>query len=85
MAKTLNGIVRSIGMQNTAVVEVSRRVPHKLYKKLLTRSKKYKVETEGKELNVGDSVRIEETKPLSKDKYFKLSAVITSVKEVKHG
>lgn len=84
MAKTLNGIVTSVGMKNTAVVEVFRQVPHPLYKKLLKRSKKYKIETEGKELTVGDLVRIVETKPVSKDKYFKLATVITSVKEAKH-
>lgn len=84
MAKTLKGIVTSVGMQNTATVEVFRKTPHPLYKKLLTRSKKFKIETEGKELAVGDTVRIIETKPLSKDKYFKLLEVVESVKEAKH-
>lgn len=84
MAKTLKGIVQSIGMQNTAVVEVFRKTPHPLYKKLLTRSKKYKVETEGKEVAVGDTVLITETKPLSKDKYFKLQEVVERIKEAKH-
>lgn len=84
MVKTLNGIVTSIGMKNTAVVEVFRRVPHPLYKKLLKRSKKYKVDTEGKEVSVGDFVQISETRPISKDKHFKLTRVITSVKEEKH-
>ncbi len=85
MAKTLNGKVTSTAMKNTIVVEVSFKVPHKLYKKLLARSKKYKVELDGKEAVIGDLVEIVETKPYSKDKYFKLSKVITSVKEVKHG
>jgi small subunit ribosomal protein S17 len=85
MAKTLNGIVTSTLMKNTIVVEVSFKVPHKLYKKLLTRSKKYKVELDTQEVTVGDRVEIIETKPYSKDKYFKLSKIITSVKEVKHG
>ncbi|MBI5044932.1 MAG: 30S ribosomal protein S17 [Candidatus Levybacteria bacterium] len=84
MAKTLKGFITSTGMNNTAVVEVFRQVPHPLYKKLLKRSKKYKVETEGKTLSVGDYVQIEETKPMSKDKYFKLVSIITSVKEVSH-
>lgn len=84
MAKTFNGKVTSVGMKNTIIVEVFRRVPHPLYKKLLTRSKKFKVETEGKSVSVGDLVKISETKPLSKDKYFKLEKVITSVKEAKH-
>jgi small subunit ribosomal protein S17 len=85
MAKTLNGIVTSVAMKNTIIVEVSFKVPHKLYKKLLTKSKKYKVELDGKEVAVGDRVEMVETKPYSKDKYFKLSKIITSVKEVKHG
>lgn len=81
MKKTFNGVVTSIAMKDTAVVEVFRQVPHPLYKKLQKRSKKYKVATEGNSLSVGDFVRIEETKPLSKDKHFRLAAVITSVKE----
>ncbi len=85
MAKTLNGIVTSVAMKNTIIVEVSFKVPHKLYKKLLTKSKKYKVELDGKEVAVGDRVEMVETKPYSKDKYFKLSKIITSVKEVRHG
>lgn len=84
MAKTLKGFVTSVGMKNTAVVEVFRQVPHPLYKKLLKRSKKYKIETGDASLSVGDFVVIEETKPLSKDKYFKFASVITSVKEAKH-
>ena len=84
MAKTLRGIVTSVAMKNTAVVEVFRKTPHPLYKKLLTRSKKFKIETEGKELTVGDTVRIVEIKPLSKDKHFKLLDIVESVKEAKH-
>jgi len=85
MAKTLKGLVTSVGMTNTIVVEVSAQVPHPLYKKLLKRSKKYKAETAGKALTVGDTVQIIETKPVSKDKYFKLDKVLISVKEEKHG
>ena len=70
MAKVLRGKVVSIKMQDTVVVEVTRHVPHKLYKKLLKRSKKYKVDSKGKTVAVGDSVRIAEIKPMSKDKYF---------------
>lgn len=84
MAKTLNGKVISVAMQHSAVVEVSFKVPHKLYKKLLARSKKYKVDTRETAVNVGDYVRIEETKPFSKDKYFKIQSIITPATEVKH-
>jgi len=72
MAKVLFGKVHSIKMQNTAIVEVSRLVPHPLYKKLLKRSKKFKIPTDGQELTVGQMVRIVETKPVSKGKYFAL-------------
>lgn len=84
MAKKLNGIVTSTKSLNTAVVQVSRRVPHPLYKKLIAKSKKYKIETAGVELTVGDVVVIEEIKPVSKDKYFKLLTITTSIREVKH-
>lgn len=72
MAKTLKGTVVATKMQNTAVVEVSWKAPHPLYKKLLKRSKKHKVDTTGFEVKVGDVVTIVETKPISKDKHFKL-------------
>lgn len=72
MNKILTGKVVSVGMQNTAVVEVIRKTPHPLYRKLLTRGKKYKVETKGKSLAVGEEVQIQETRPIAKDKHFVL-------------
>lgn len=87
MAKTLTGKVISTKMQNTIVVEVSRLLPHPLYKKLLKRSKKYKVDTAGQTVEVGKRVKIVETLPMSKDKHFKLASVLekthTVVKEAK--
>ncbi len=76
MNKTFEGEVVSLKMQNTAVVKITRRKPHQLYKRLLKRSKKYKVDTAGLSLNVGDRVRISETRPISKEKYFKVLEVI---------
>jgi small subunit ribosomal protein S17 len=64
-------------MQNTAVVEVSRRVPHPLYKKLLKVGKHFNVDTVGKTVEVGNEVKIVETKPVSKTKYFAIKEVIT--------
>jgi small subunit ribosomal protein S17 len=72
MSKILVGKVVSTKMQGTVLVEVVRRTPHKLYKKLLKRSKKYKVDPNGFEPVLGNTVKIEETKPVSKDKHFKL-------------
>lgn len=70
--KVLSGKVVSLKMQKTAVVEVARKIVHPLYKKVLRRSKKYKVDTGDMTLNLGDTVKIIETKPKSKGKYFKV-------------
>lgn len=78
MAKTMRGNVISNKMQNTIIVEVTRRMPHPLYRKLLKRSKKFKVETRGEMVEVGTKVTIQETKPISKDKHFVL---VKSTKE----
>ncbi len=77
MAKVLTGKVISMKMQDTAVVEVSRRVPHPLYKKLLKKGKHFNVDTAGKSVEVGNEVKIVETKPISKTKYFAIKEVIT--------
>lgn len=72
MHKKLIGKIVSVKMNNTAVVEVTRYKPHPLYKKLLLRSKKYKVAIGKVMPNVGDTVTIEETRPLSKEKHFRI-------------
>lgn len=72
MKKTLKGKVVSDKMRKTAVVEVSRFFRHPKYKKYIKRSKKYKAHDENKEYKIGDNVVIEETRPLSKDKHFKI-------------
>ena len=74
--KIFEGIVISIGMNKTAIVEVSRRTPHPLYKKLIKRSKKYKADIASFEPQVGNIVRIIETRPMSKDKYFKITKIL---------
>ncbi len=76
MAKLFVGKVVSVKMQDTAVVEVVRRVPHKVYKKLLKKSKNFKVDTKGHEVAIGNEVRFIETKPISKDKNFKVLEII---------
>lgn len=75
MKKTLGGIVVSKKMQDTAIVEVTRYTPHRLYKKLIKVTKKYLVATDNKEIEIGDMVVIEETKPISKNKNFRIMEV----------
>jgi len=76
MKKIIKGKVVSIKMQNTVVVEVVRKVPHPLYKKLLKRSKKHKADVNGLSINLGDTVKIVQTRPISKDKHFKVTEVV---------
>ncbi len=75
MNKILNGIVVSAKMENSVVVEVTRRIPHPKYKKLLKRSKKFSVSLNGNSVKVGDSVTITATKPISKTINFVISKV----------
>ena len=76
MQKTFKGTIVSLKMQKTAVVEVINRSPHKLYKKLIRRSKRYKASTGDLVLNLGDKVKMGEVSPMSKDKNFKILEVI---------
>lgn len=72
MKKTLIGEVVSTKMQKTVVVLVVRKFRHPLYRKVIIRHKKYKAHNENLGLVVGDKVKIEETRPISKDKHFKV-------------
>lgn len=71
------GEVVSAKMQKTVVVRVERKFRHPLYRKVIIRHKKYKAHNENLELVVGDIVKIEETRPISKDKHFKVIGKIT--------
>jgi len=68
----LKGIVISDKMDKTVVVSVSRFVKHPLYGKFYKVSKKYKAHDENNESKIGDKVTIMETRPISKDKRFKV-------------
>lgn len=81
--KTFTGTITANKMLNTVVVEIVTRRPHPLYKKLQKRSKKYKADTTGQTVQVGDVVEIQQTRPISKDKYFKIIKVITKQEEAK--
>ena len=74
------GIVVSDKMQKTVVVKVDRRVQHPLFKRVITRSKHYKVHDENNETRVGDFVRIRETRHLAGDKYHTLVTILQKAK-----
>lgn len=72
MKKKLIGKVVSNKMLKTIVVEVERKIVHPKYKKVIVRHKKYKVHNEDKNIKLGDMVEIVETRPISKEKHFKV-------------
>jgi len=71
-AKKLKGIVISDAMDKTVVVLVDRYIKHPKYKKYIKKRKKYKVHDEKNEYKKGDKVIIQECRPISKDKHFKV-------------
>ena len=75
--KTRVGVVTSNKMSKTLVVEHVARVPHPKFNKIVKRSKKYYVHDEKGEAQIGDKVRIVETRPLSKLKRWALEKVLT--------
>ena len=66
--RILQGVVVSDAMDKTVVVRVERRVMHPVYKKFIRRSKKYSAHDETNSVKVGDVVRIQECRPISKNK-----------------
>lgn len=78
--KVLRGRVVSDKMDKTVVVLVERVFRHPLYKKTVIKSKKYKAHDENNECRVGDIVEIMETRPLSKEKYFRVTRIIEKAK-----
>jgi small subunit ribosomal protein S17 len=76
MRKTRVGRVVSDKMQKTIVVSIERRVAHPVYGKMITRSKNIKAHDEENTAKAGDLVRIAETRPLSKDKRWRLVEIV---------
>jgi small subunit ribosomal protein S17 len=74
--KTREGRVVSDKMQKTVVVAIERRVPHPVYGKMVTYTTKVKAHDEANAAKTGDLVRIAETRPLSKDKRWRLVEIV---------
>ena len=74
--KTRTGLVVSAKMQKTVVVAIERRVPHPVYGKMVTRTKRLKAHDEENSAKAGDTVRIVETRPLSKDKRWRVVEIV---------
>jgi len=80
LRKTRIGVVVSDKMDKTITVEIRTRVKHPLYGKIMNRTKKFKAHDENNEAGIGDTVRIMETRPLSKDKRWRLVEIVEKAK-----
>ena len=80
LRKTRVGKVVSNKMDKTIVVAIEDHVKHPLYKKIIERTYKLKAHDENNECNIGDTVKVMETRPLSKDKRWRLVEVVERVK-----
>ena len=78
--KTRTGIVVSDKMDKTVVVAVRTKVRHPLYGKMVNKTTKFKAHDENNDCGVGDTVRIMETRPLSKDKRWRVVEIIEKAK-----
>ena len=79
--KIITGTVVSNRMDKTAVVQTQRKFMHPVFKKFVSKRVKYKVHDEKNTLDIGDTVRIMETRPLSRDKRWRLLDILEKVQQ----
>ena len=82
LRKTRVGLVTSDKMDKTIVVSVTDNVKHPLYNKIVKRTYKLKAHDENNECRIGDRVKVMETRPLSKDKRWRLVEIVEKAKEL---
>lgn len=80
LRKTRTGLVVSDKMDKTIVVTIEDNVRHPLYKKIIKRTVKLKAHDEKNECGIGDRVRVMETRPLSKDKCWRMVKIVEKAK-----
>ena len=80
LRKQREGVVTSNKMDKTISVAVTRRVKHPIYEKFVVKTSKLTAHDESNQCNIGDKVRIMETRPLSKNKRWRLTNVLEKVK-----
>jgi small subunit ribosomal protein S17 len=80
LRKTRVGVVTSDKMDKTVVVAIKDKVPHPLYKKIINRTMKVKAHDEENSCGIGDRVLVMETRPLSKDKRWRVAKIIEKAK-----
>lgn len=78
--KVRMGVVVSDKMDKTVVFEVERKTKHPLYKRVIKRTKRFKAHDENNECRVGDTIKVMETRPISKDKKWRVVEIISRAK-----
>ncbi|MEG1559774.1 MAG: 30S ribosomal protein S17 [Clostridia bacterium] len=78
--KTRQGVVTSDKMDKTIVVAIKTKIRHPLYGKMVNRTTRFKAHDENNECGIGDTVKIMETRPISKDKRWRLIEIIEKAK-----
>ena len=80
LRKTRVGVIVSDKMDKTVVVAIKERVKHPLYGKIINRTKTFKAHDEQNECGIGDTVRVVETRPLSKNKRWRVVEIVEKAK-----
>ena len=80
LRKTRVGVVVSNKMDKTVVIAIKERVKHPLYGKIVNRTKTFKAHDEQNECGIGDTVRVVETRPLSKEKRWRVVEIVEKAK-----
>lgn len=80
LRKTRVGVIVSDKMDKTVVVAIKERVKHPLYGKIVNRTKTFKAHDEKNECGIGDTVRVVETRPLSKEKRWRVVEIVEKAK-----
>ncbi len=80
LRKTRVGVVVSDKMDKTVVIAIKERVKHPLYGKIVNRTKTFKAHDEQNECGIGDTVRVVETRPLSKEKRWRVVEIVEKAK-----
>lgn len=80
LRKTRVGVVISNKMDKTITIAIERKIPHPIYKKYFKKTTKLMVHDEKRECNIGDKVKVMETRPLSKNKRWRLVEIVEKAK-----
>ena len=80
--RTMTGVVTSNKMDKTVVVQIERRTKHPVYKRYVVKHNRFKAHDERNECQIGDVVVIKESRPMSKDKHWRVQEIVTKAVQI---